>query len=213
MAAPAIPYYGKDVDRFAKLGIAYNALADSDNFLIDWPKTVPDIVAFKTKFDLYQSSFDVAIHGDRRFIAQRTAACNDAGDTWQKIVNYACAPIEDNSQLLVLMGVTSTSGRPTSAKTRTELQAPVFSVENLDSTGAVRASCPFERRSYTYDVWVTEGDPRIEEGWYHKLSFGDCTKMDMSGFQSGKQYSFRCRLIGKDNSLGPWSHTLTIMVT
>ena len=94
-----------------------------------------------------------------------------------------------------------------------ELFAPDFSVVNVDSKGKVRGSCPSERRRYTYDVWVTEGDPRVEEGWYHKASFGDGTKMEMDGFQSGKEISFRCRIIGKDNSVSPWSRTVTMMVT
>ena len=213
MAAPAVPFYGKDIDRLAKLGIAYKALAESGSFLDNWPSTVANIVTFKQRFDLYQSTYDVAIHGDRRLIAQRTAACKDAGETWQKIVNYACATEQDNTQLLELMGVTTTPRRNGSVNTRAELQAPDLSIANLDTAGAIRASCPFERRSYTYDVWVTEGDPRVEEGWYHKGSFGDCTKMDMAGYQSGKQYSFRCRIIGKDNGVGPWSHTITMMVT
>jgi hypothetical protein len=213
MAVPAVPFYGKDTDRLARLGIAYNAFADSGSFLDHWPTTVDNIAVFKQRIDRYQTTFDVAIHGDRRFIADRTAACNEAGETWQKIVNYACATVQDNSQLLELMGVTTSPRRNSSLKTRTELQAPDFSVVNLDQRGAVRGSCPYERRRYTYDIWVTEGDPRVEEGWYHKASCGDCTKMDMFGFQSGKEYSIRCRIIGKDNSVGPWSHTITLMVT
>jgi hypothetical protein len=213
MAAPAVPFYGKDTDRLARLGIAYKALAESGSFLDNWPSTVANLAMFKQRNDLYQSAYDVAIHGDRRYIAQRTAACNDAGATWQKIVNYACATEQDNTELLQLMGVTTTPRRNSSVNTRTELHAPELSVVNLDETGVVRASCPYERRSYTYDIWVTEGDPRVEDGWYHKASYGDCTKMDMPGYQSGKQYSFRCRVIGKDNSVGPWSLTVTMMVT
>jgi len=148
MAVPAVPYYGKDTDRLAKLGIAYKALAESGSFLIDWPSTVANMGMFKERIDLYQTTFDAAIHGDRRFIAQRTAACNDAGETWQKIVNYACATEQDNSQLLELMGVTTAPRRNSSVNTRAELQAPEFSVVNLDQTGAMRASCPFERRSW-----------------------------------------------------------------
>ncbi|MBJ6724432.1 hypothetical protein [Geomesophilobacter sediminis] len=53
----------------------------------------------------------------------------------------------------------------------------------------------------------------MDEGWYHKGSFADCTEMIMSGFQSGKQYSFRCRIIGRDNKVGPWSHIVSLMVT
>ena len=213
MAAPTVPFYGKDTDRLAKLGIAYRVFMESGTFLDNWPSTVADVVLFKERYDLYQSTYENGIHGDRRTIAARVAACNEAGTTWQKMVNYACATEQDNSQMLELMGVISRVRRSGSLNTRIELQAPDFTVVNLDTRGAVRASCPYERRSYTYDLWVTEGDPRVEEGWYHKASFGDCTKMDMTGYQSGKEYSFRCRLIGKDNSMGPWSHTITMMVT
>jgi len=124
MAVPAVPFYGKDTDRLAKLGIAYNALAESGSFLNNWPSTVANIEVFKQKVDRYQTTFDVAIHGDRRLIADRTAACNDAGEAWQKIVNYACATVQDNSNLLELMGVTTSTRRNSSLKTRTELQAP-----------------------------------------------------------------------------------------
>lgn len=213
MAAPTVPFYGKDTDRLARLGIAYQVILESGDFLNDWPKTVATHVRLKQNVDTYQSAYEKARHGDRRAIADRVAACNEAGTTWQKIVNYACATDQDNTQLLELMGVTSRARRSGSFNTRAELQAPDLSVVNLDQKGAVRASCPYERRSYTYDVWITEGDPRVEEGWYHKASFGDCTQMDMTGYQSGKEYSIRCRLIARDNSLGPWSHTITMMVT
>jgi hypothetical protein len=213
MAAPTVPFYGKDTDRLAKLGIAYKVLMESESFLLNWPTTVADHVLFKKRLDIYQSTYENGRHGDRRAISQRVEACNEAGATWQKIVNYACATEQDNTEMLELMGVTTKPRHSGSYNTRTELQAPALSVVNLDLRGAVRASCPFERRSYTYDVWVSEGDPRVEEGWSHKASFGDCTMMDMLGFQSGKEYSMRCRIIGKDNSLGPWSHTITMMVT
>ena len=212
MTAPTIPYYGKDTDRLAKLGIAYNALMESAGFLEDWPETVANHQIFKQRIDTYQATYNEAIHGDRRNIAKRVAACEEAGSTWQKIVNYACATKKDNSALLEAMGVTSKPRRAGSVNT-TELQIPDLTIVNLDQKGALKASCPYERRSYTYDIWVTEGDPRVEEGWYHKDSFGDCTQMVMSGFQSGKEYSIRCRIIGRNNAMGPWSHTITIMVT
>jgi hypothetical protein len=212
MTAPTVPFYGKDTDRLARLTIACKVLADSGPVLDDWPGKVANHEVFKTRIDAYQSAFEDAIHYDRRAIAQRTTTCNLAGSTWQKIVNYLSATEEDNSQLLELMGVVPRARRgPSSAAA--ELQMPDLSVVNLDEKGAVRAFCPYERRRYTYDIWVTDGDPRIEEGWHHRSSFGDCTKMDMPGYQSGKEYSFRCRIIGRDNKVGPWSHTITIMVT
>lgn len=158
-------------------------------------------------------TYEDAIHGDRRNIAKRVAACDEAGSTWQKIVNYACATQQDNSELLEAMGVTTKPRRAGVSSALTELQGPDVTIINLDEKGSIKASCPFERRSYSYEVWVTEGDPRVDEGWYHKASFGDCTQMVMSGFQSGKEYSLRCRIIGRDNRLGPWSHTITLMVT
>jgi hypothetical protein len=91
--------------------------------------------------------------------------------------------------------------------------SPDLAVVNLDRKGWVLGMCPRERRRYTWEIWVTEGDPRLEEGWQYKASFGDCTKMEMDGFQSGKEYSFRCRIIGRDNKPSSWSLAVTIMVT
>ena len=213
MATPTVPFYGKDTDRLAKLGTAYKILIESEPFLKNWPSTVADHVLFKKRIDTYQSTYDNGIHGDRRTIPPRIAACNEAGATWQKIVNYACATEQDNSPMLEQMGVATKTRRNASMTARSQLQAPDFSVINLDPRGAVRACCPYERRRYTYEIWVTEGDPRVEEGYSHRSSFGDCRKMDMAGYQSGKEYSFRCRIIGNDNSVGPWSHTITMMVT
>ena len=213
MAAPTVPFYGKDTDRLARLAIAHNALMQSGSFLEDWPATVATPSTFKQRIDTYQSAFQDAIHCDRRAIAQRIAASDEACATWQKIVNYACATERDNHDLLDRMGVTTKSRRTGSAHAPTDLLPPDLSVVNLDQKGAVRACCSRERRRYTFEVEVTEGDPRIDDGWYHKASFGDCTKMDMSGFQSGKEYSFRCRIIGRNNAMGPWSHTITLMIT
>ncbi|HBG06461.1 MAG: hypothetical protein A2075_20190 [Geobacteraceae bacterium GWC2_58_44] len=213
MASPTVPFYGKDTDRLARLAIAYKALAESGPFLKDWPATVATPAMFKQRIDSYQSAFQDAIHFDRRAIALRIAASDEAGATWQRIVNYACATEQDNRDLLEGMGVSTKSRRTGLANASTELQSPDLSVANLDQKGAVRACCSRERRRYTFEVWVTESDPRIDEGWYHKASFGDCSKMDMHGFQSGKEYSFRCRIIGRDNAVGPWSHTITLMVT
>jgi hypothetical protein len=214
MTASTIPFYGKDTDRLARLGIAYKVMMESESFLKNWPETVATVAVFKQRIDLYQSTYLGAIHFDRQAIAKRIEACNNAGATWQKIVNYALAMEEDNTQLLEQMGVVATKPRRTgSANASNDLQAPDFMVTNLDQKGAVRAGCSRERRRHTYEIWDTEGDPRDEAGWIHKESFGDCSKMDMYGFQSGKEYSFRCRIIGRDNSKGPWSHTITMMVT
>ena len=214
MTVFSVPYYGKDTDRLAKLGIAYKVLMDSESFLKNWPQTVCTVTTFKERIDVYKSGYEDAIHLDRRNIAKRIAACNEAGATWQKIVNYACATEADNSQMLELMGVATSKPRRTSlAKAPAPPLAPDFMVVNLDKKGAARSSCSRDRRLYTYDVWVTEGDPRVDEGWHHKDSFGDCTQMDMVGFQPGREYSFRCRIIGRDNVAGPWSHTVTLMIT
>jgi hypothetical protein len=212
MPAPTIPYSGKDTDRLARLGIALQALMQSAGFLENWPLTVANHEVFKQRIDNYQLTFVEAIHGDRRTIAKRQAACEEAGTTWQKIVNYACSTEKDNTELLEAMGVTNKSRRAGTSNI-TELQVPDLTVVNLDEKGSLKASCPYERRSYTYEIWMTEGDPRVEEGWFHKASFGDCTLMVLPGFQSGKEYSLRCRIIGRDNKVGPWSHTITIMVT
>lgn len=212
MGAPTVPFYGKDSDRLAMLGLAHKALMESGSLLENWPKTVATPEMFKERIDAYQGAYEEAIHCDRRAIATRIAACNNAGATWQKIVNYIVATEEDHTATLEQMGVVK-SRRSASGSAVPELYSPDLAVVNLDRKGAVRAFCTRERRRYTYELWVTEGDPRIEEGWYHKGSFGDCTKMDMEGLQSGKEYSFRCRIIGRDNKLGPWSLPVTLMVT
>ena len=212
MSAPTVPFYGKDSERLAKLSIASKALSESGAFLDDWPSKVPTPELFSKRINEYNSAYQDAIHHDRRAIALRIQAGELAGTTWQKIVNYACSTELDNSILLERMGV-STKVRRSNSTIPRELYPPDLTVTNLDRKGSIRAACTRDRRRYTYDLWVTEGDPRVEEGWYHKASFGDCTKMDMNGFQSGKEYSFRCRIIGPDNTTGPWSNPVTIMVT
>jgi len=116
-------------------------------------------------------AFLEGIHGDRRTIARRIAACEEAGTTWQKIVNYVCATEPDNTALLEAMGVTTKPRRAGSSNV-TDLQPPDWTVVNLDEKGSLKASCPYERRSYTYEIWVTEGDPRIEEvdPWSHTIT-------------------------------------------
>ena len=213
MTYPTIPFYGKDTDRLARLNLAYLAIMESESFLKDWPATVADANLFKKKIDLYQSSYEAAIHCDRRAIAARVLAANDAGAAWQKIVYYAFAMDQDNTEMLERMGVTNKPRRTGLASALSELQTPDLTIANLDTRGGVKASCSRERRRHTYEIWITEGDPRIEEGWYLKKSFGDCTNMEILGLQSGKEYSFRCRIIGRDNVVGSWSHTITIMVT
>jgi hypothetical protein len=212
MASPIVPFYGKDVDKLAMLNLACKAMAESNEFLKDWPTTVITFEKFKQKIDLYQTAYEMAIHYDRRAIASRIAAGNEAGAAWQKIVNYACATEQDHSEMLERMGVSATR-RTSKPHAPSELHAPDLSVVNLDVRGSVRASCAKERRRYTYEIWITEGDPRVEEGWYLKQSFGDGSMMDIPGLISGKEYSFRCRIIGRDNTIGPWSHTITLMVT
>ena len=148
MPAPTIPYSGKDTDRLARLGIAYQALMQSVKFLENWPSTVANHEIFKQRIDNYQLTFVEGIHGDRRTIAKRQAACEEAGSTWQKIVNYACATVQDNTALLEAMGV-STKPRRAGSSNVTELQVPDLTIVNLDEKGSLKASCPYERRSYT----------------------------------------------------------------
>jgi hypothetical protein len=215
MGTPTVPFYGRDADRLANLSIAITVLKESKDFLKHWPSNVANVDTLEQRTGIYQSTFHEAVHGDRRAIAQRIEACNNAGLTWQKIVNYACATEEDHSDMLERMGVsTAKTRRAAMANTRVELPAPDFTIVNLDQKkGGVKGSCTRDRRRYTYEVWVTEGDPRVDEGWYFKKSFGDCMDMAMEGFESGKTYSFRCRLIGRDNVPGPWSHSISIMVS
>jgi len=212
MATPTVPLDGKDTDRLARMNLAHKILLESESFLKNWPITVSTPDVFKQKIDVYQSTYEAAIHCDRRAIAARGVAAHEAAVVWQKIVNYACSTEQDNTELLERMGL-STKRRPYSVNVQAIPEAPDLSVVNVNSRGVVRASCPHERRLYTFEIHVTEGDPRNEEGWYLKQSFADCTNMEMSGFQSGKEYSFRCRIIGRNNVAGPWSHIITLMVT
>jgi len=214
MPVPTVPFYGKDSDRLARLDIAYSILKESESFLRNWPSTVVNHEAFKLQIDYYRTTFEAAFHFDRRAIAARIAAANEVGTTWQKIVNYACSTQEDHSEMLERMGVTTKKApRSIWATAPAVPQMPDLAVVNLDKKGVLKASCSRERRRYTYEIWITEGDPRVEEGWFFKQSFGDCTNMEISGFQPGKEISVRCRIIGRDNTIGPWSHSITIMVT
>jgi hypothetical protein len=61
---------------------------------------------------------------------RRVAACEEAGSTWQKIVNYACATEEDNTELLEAMGVNSKPRRAGSSNV-TGLQIPDLTIVNL----------------------------------------------------------------------------------
>jgi len=185
----------------------------SESLLANWPVTVATPAQFKERIDIYQAAYEAAINRDRRSIAARIAAGEAACATWQKIVNYACSTEQDNTPLLEQMGAFNKRSRSGAPNAAAGLYAPDLMVVNLDQRGAVRATCSRDRRKYSYEMQVTDGDPRAEEGWYHKSSFGDCTKMDMDGYQSGKEYSFRCRIIGRDNKMGPWSHVVTIVVT
>ncbi|MBJ6724431.1 hypothetical protein [Geomesophilobacter sediminis] len=133
MAAPAVPFYGKDADRLAMLTIAFNALAQREDILNTWPATVPHPKKFKEKIDIYQGAFHEALNFDRRAIAQRVAACNNAGVTWQKIVNYLCSTEADNTELLQQMGIGSRSRRSTGGPV--EVGAPDLSVVNVDEKG------------------------------------------------------------------------------
>ncbi|GFO58117.1 hypothetical protein GMST_04420 [Geomonas silvestris] len=213
MSVPTVPFYGKDTDRLAKLDIAYKIIKESASFQRNWPSTVDDNEIFKTQIDYYRSTFEAAYHFDRRAIAARIAAANEVSTTWQKIVNYAYSTKEDHSEMLERMGVTKKKSPRTWTSTPSVPEMTDFAVVNIDKKGYLRASCSRDRRRYSYEIWITEGDPRIEEGWFFKQTFGDCTNMEISGFQPGKEISLRCRIIGRDNIPGPWSHTITIMVT
>lgn len=208
-----MPFYGKDSDRLVALMIAYKALIEAGELLENWPITVATCSVFKERIDIYDETQKEAVHGDHRWIAKRNDACNNAGTTWQKIVNYICSTEEDHSAVLAQMGVGTKQRSSTFVPPSSELQPPVLAIINLDHKGMVRGSCPRERRHLTWEMWVNEGDTRIEEGWYLKHSFADCTQMDMEGFQPGKEYSFRCRIIGRDNKPSPWSLVVTIIVT
>ena len=59
-------------------------------------------------------------------------------------------------------------------------------------------------------MYVTEGDPTLEEGWRYFASFTTCSRMEMAGLQPGKTYSFRIRGIGSKGP-GPWSSVITMI--
>jgi hypothetical protein len=69
MGAPTVPFYGKDSDRLAKLDIAYHIVMESEKFLQDWPARVATVETWKGRIDLYRTTYQVGIHGDRRNIA------------------------------------------------------------------------------------------------------------------------------------------------
>lgn len=100
---------------------------------------------------------------------------------------------------------------PRNTASNVQQSSYALSVYHGPQSGTVLGKAPRVKHAGSYEIHVTEGDPLVEEEWYHKGVFLGSSGMLMNGFVLGRRYCFRHRPIFSSGP-GAWSPVVSLIV-
>jgi hypothetical protein len=173
------------------------------------PKPYPTLQELKDSFSKYKDLFHAAENGDRVKLEQRNLARKTTEGDFS---NYGHFLVTSGKDTYYLLDVGFSVKQPSAKKnTANASQVPPedVKVKHGEVPGKFWLRC---RRNYgaaMYGVEVTE-DPSVESNWSLAGYYTRCSRMEVSGLESGKKYYFRVRNIG-GNGPGPWSELVSLI--
>lgn len=188
--------------------LMHTSLSNNAAFLEKYPFMVDKLTRLKETTDTFRDAYHEALTKDIVKVERRKSKREDLNSAMGTVGQFVVAAAGDDASLLNGTGIETRRKR--NANSHAELQAPFnFTVRHGTIRGTMVGKVSKLEGAGGFEVWVSEIDPTLEEGWKIWASFVGCT-MEMSGFQPGKNYSFRVRGISSTTK-GPWSPVISLI--
>jgi hypothetical protein len=200
--------YLNDLEAIDRSQLMHTSLSNNAGFLEKYPFMVDKLARLKETTDTFSVAYHEALTKDVVKVERRKTQRENLNSAMGSVGQFVVAAAGEDPSVLEGTGIEIKRKR--NANSHPELQAPSnFTLRHGATRGTMVGKASKLDGAGGFEMWVSEVDPTLEEGWKLWDTYLGCT-MEMSGFQPGKNYSFRLRGIGSNNK-GPWSPVISLI--
>ena len=198
-------------DFLAKSGSIVNAMTGNRHYQEPWAGQGLTLDNLKAIYAAFEEAYYASLTHDTLKIAQRDATRQTLTDLLKRLALYLELMSEGDTAQLATTGydLRHDSVHNNSSEL---LPAPSdFKVTHGQLTGSINIQVTRLSGAGSYEIQITQGDPKIESNWQHALSSVTSTHILITDLNPGQIYWFRVRGIDS-NGGGVWSDPMSIMV-
>ena len=198
-------------DFLAKTGSIVVAMTNNVHYQEPWVGEGLTLDLLKAAYSNFQDAYHASLTKDIIKIAQRDVARQTLTDLLKRLALY----------LELMAGGDITKLTSTGYDLRHDivhnnsnelLPAPLdFKVTHGQLSGTLNVQVTRLTGAGSYEVHITEGDPKVENNWKHAVSSVTSTHILISGLIPGQSYWLRIRGLNS-NGGGVWSDLISIIV-
>ncbi len=198
-------------DFLVKSGSIVTSVIGNTHYKEPWAGQGLTLDNLKATYEAFQEAYHASLTHDTVKIAQRDATRHTLTDLLKRLALYLELMSEGDTAKL------STTGfdlRHDNVRNNSNelLPAPSdFRLSHGQLSGTLNIQVSRLLGAGSYEIQITQGDPKIESNWQHALSSVTCMHILISGLNPGQTYWLRVRGIDS-NGAGVWSDPLSIIV-
>lgn len=199
----------KDLQIIDSADLMYTSLVNNSSFLEAYPFMTAKLALLKGANEIFRNAYHDALTKDVLKVEWRKAKRDDLHHAMGTVAQFAVAAAGDDPS--VLNGTGIEVRRKRNASSHAQLQAPSnFTVKHGSIRGTIVGKVNKLDGAGGYEMYVTEVEPTLEEGWKFFASYVGSSRMEMTGFLPGKNYFFRVRGVSSSGP-GPWSAVVALI--
>jgi len=184
--------------------------------LTDTPNLPDSIAALLQQYfeqvDRFEPIYYAALDGGHSVIREREKLSQEIVVLLDQIASVLEAAFILNPDALLTTGFTVTQERRSTSRVKLPLVAPLdFNVANAGERGRALATASTFPGALVHEVHINQKDPSVEDDWFHKAIFPDCSNMVLESIAAGNTF-FRIRHHGQDGP-GPWSGVVSTTIS
>lgn len=198
-------------DFLAKSGSIVTSMTGNRHYPEPWAGQGLTLDNLKASYAAFQDAYNASLTHDTLKIAQRDATRKTLTDLLKRLALYLELMSDGDTALLATTGyeLRHDSVRNNSSEL---LPAPNdFKVTHGQLTGSLNIQVTRIAGAGSYEIQITQGDPKIESDWQHALSSVTSTHILITDLKPGQIYWLRVRGIDS-NGGGVWTDPISIMV-
>jgi len=198
-------------DFLVKSGTIVTSMTGNSHYSEPWAGQGLSLDQLKIVYEDYQDAYHASLTHDSNNIALRDVTRQTLSDLLKRLALYLELMSEGNTAMLATTGfdLRHDSVHNNSSEL---LSAPSdFKVTHGQLSGCLNLQVARLLGAGSYEVHITQSDPKIESNWQHTLSSVTCTHISITGLTPGQIYWLRVRGINS-NGGGVWSDPISIMV-
>jgi hypothetical protein len=193
-------------DFLAKSGSIVNTMTGNSHYQEPWVGQGLTLDNLKNTYAAFQDAYH-----DSLKIAQRDASRQTLTDLLKRLALYLELMSEGDTALLATTGYDLRHDSVRNNSGELLLAPSDFKVTHGQLTGSLNIQVTRLTGAGSYEIEITQGDPKIESNWQHALSSVTCTHILITDLIPGQIYWLRVH--GFDsNGGGVWTDPISIMV-